>query len=494
MLPHSMSLQQFREQAHRVADFVADYYRDLQLHPDRFPSKCQEQPGFLRELLPDHAPEVGESFEVILQDMQQHIMRGLSHWQSPNFFAFFPCNSSYPGMLGEWLSSCFNAVGFTWATSPSFTELETIVMDWLAQAIGLPSSFLSHGEGGGVIQGTASEACLVALLAARQRAVTHFAETTSPEDKARTIGRMVVYTSAQAHSSIKKACVIAGVERLRLIPTKDHAMCTATLETLIQEDVAADLIPLLVVGTYGTTSCGGVDDIAELCRLCSLSCLKLPMWMHVDAAYAGSALLCPEYQEDMPDLGRVDSFNFNPHKWMMTNFDVSALWVRHRSLLVDALSTTPPYLRHDFTGLVTDYKDWQIPLGRRFRALKLWFVLRSFGLEGLRHHIRKDVELARRFESFVRKDDRFELIAPAKFGLVCFRWRNHSDRDNEVLLNAINEGGKYWLINTKEDDQFIIRFATGSPQTLPCHVDAAWEHIQQCVSRLEEGGCAAESN
>jgi aromatic-L-amino-acid decarboxylase len=417
----------FREQGKRMVDEVADYYRDLAL--GKFPVKSQVAPGYLRPLLPASAPEKPETFESIVADVHSKIMPGITHWQSPSFFGYFPASSSPPGILADMLSDAINCIGFSWVTSPACTELETVVLDWLGKLIGLPDVFLSGGRGGGVIQGTASEATLVALLSARERALSeasvsptsHPARGASREDLH---SKLICYTSEHAHSSIEKAAMIAGLNiptQLRKLsaPGPSFDLSPSALEAAIQADLAAGNIPFFVCASLGTTSSGAFDPIEGIAEITQ----KYKIWLHVDAAWAGAAFVCPEYQHHLKGIDGADSFDFNPHKWLRVNFDCSAMYVVDRQWLIKALSITPEYLRsREYeSGFVSDYRDWQVPLGRRFRSLKLWFVMRMYGSEALREHIRSHCRQAQLFADLVIGDDRFELFCPRSLSLVCFR-------------------------------------------------------------------------
>lgn len=462
-----MTPDEFRARAHEVIDWIADYMRTVE---DR-PVLSQVKPGDISAKLPAEPPEQSESWDQILGDLDTIVQPGLTHWQSPSFFGYFPANSSGPAILGDLVSSGLGVQGMLWSTSPACTEIETTMLDWLARMIGLPESMMSHGAGGGVIQGTASEAALVSLLAARARG-GHPDQPT-------------VYCSSQAHSSIMKAAMIAGLgkDAVRLIEVDGNLrMDAASLDRQIRNDVDHGHSPLFVCATVGTTSSGAIDPVEEIAAVTQ----QHKCWLHVDAAWAGSACVCPEHRGILKGVEAADSFNFNPHKWMLTTFDCSALWVRDRKPLLDALSIMPEYLRNQAseTGAVIDYRDWQIPLGRRFRALKLWFVIRHYGVEGIRAHIRRGIELATLFESLVRSDDRFELVAARSLGLVCFRLRG-DDSVNEALLSKINATGRAFFTHTRlphpnrpGESQFVIRAAIGAIKTEERHIRSAWELIQ----------------
>jgi aromatic-L-amino-acid decarboxylase len=421
----------------------------------------------------------GESFEAILQDVSRLIMPGITHWQSPTFFAFFPANTSGPSILGELLSAGLGVQGMLWATSPACTELETHVLDWLAEMLGLPDKFKSSGRGGGVIQDTASSASLTALLAARERA-TGFQTNQWGCD-----GRLTAYTSTQAHSSIEKAVKIAGlgVKNLRPIEVDNRfAMQPEALARQIALDRQAGLIPCFVSATAGTTSSNALDPLPEIGRICR----QEGLWFHVDGAMSGTAALCPEYRYILDGLESADSFCFNPHKWMFTNFDCDCFFVADRATLINTFSILPEYLRNKASesGAVIDYRDWHIQLGRRFRSLKLWFVLRHYGIEGLQHLVRKHIELAQTFAGWVQADDRFELAAPAPLNLICFRMKGDDDR-NQQLLERLNQSGSLYLSHTVLNGRYTLRFCVGQTYTEERHVVQAWKKIQDTAAELE---------
>uniref|UniRef100_A0A224X8P5 Tryptophan decarboxylase n=1 Tax=Hypericum annulatum TaxID=708052 RepID=A0A224X8P5_9ROSI len=478
-----MDAEQLREYGHKMVDFIADYYKTI----EEFPVLSQVQPGYLSKVLPHSAPDRPESLQEVLDDVRAKILPGVTHWQSPNFFAYFPSNSSVAGFLGEMLSAGINMVGFSWITSPAATELEMIVLDWLGKILELPEDFLSTGQGGGVIQGTASEALLVVLLAARDRVLRRVGK--------KALEKLVVYGSDQTHSSLQKACQIGGIhpENCRLLITDsstDYALSQESLSAAISEDVSRGLIPFFLCANVGTTSSTAVDPLSALGKIAKAQ----DLWFHVDAAYAGSACICPEYRHYIDGIENADSFNMNAHKWFLTNFDCSALWVKDRSALIKSLSTNPEFLKNKASeaNLVVDYKDWQIPLGRRFRSLKLWMVLRLYGLENLRGYIRNHVSLAKHFEELVAQDTRFEVVTPRRFSLVCFRLL-HAGKDednantlNHNLLDAVNSSGKVFISHTVLSGKYTLRFALGAPLTEERHVVAAWKVLQQEASALLE--------
>ena len=395
-----MTPEEFRRHGHAVVDWIADYQARVEL----LPVMSRVKPGDVRAMLPEAPPAQGEAFEALLKDMDRVILPGVTHWQSPNWFGYFPCNASGPGILGDLLSSGLGVQGMLWSTSPACTELETHVMDWLVGMLGLPEKFRSSASGGGVIQDTASSAALCALLAGRERATNYVTNKKGCD------GRLVAYVSTQTHSSLQKAAMIAGigVDNLRAIEVDESfAMKPDALARKIEADRKAGLTPFFVCATIGTTSSNAMDPLIPIGEVCR----KNNLWLHVDAAMAGTAMLCPEFRHFQSGVDFADSYNFNPHKWMFTNFDCSCLWVADRKALIQTLSILPEYLRNQATesGAVIDYRDWHIQLGRRFRSLKLWFVIRHYGVEGLQHHVREHVRLAQEFANWVIQDARFEL-------------------------------------------------------------------------------------
>ena len=464
-----MAPEEFRRHGHTVVDWIADYYARI----ESLPVLSRAKPGQIRGSLPPEPPASGEAFETILHDVEKLILPGITHWQSPNFYAFFPGNASGAAILGDLLSSGLGVQGMLWVTSPACTELETHVLDWLVKMLDLPSKFLSTSTGGGVIQDTASSASLCALLAARERA-TNFVSNRLGCD-----GKLVAYTSAQAHSSIEKDAQIAGLgrENLRTIEVdKSFAMRADVLARQIEQDRKDGLVPCFVCATVGTTSSNAIDPVPEIGRICR----EHKLWLHVDAAMSGTAALCPEFRHIHHGLEYADSYCFNPHKWMFTNFDCDCFYVADRKALIQTLSVLPEYLRNRATesGAVIDYRDWQIPLGRRFRSLKLWFVIRHYGVEGLQYHIRQHVELAQQFAEWVRKDDRFEIAAPAPLNLVCFRHKG-GDEINQRLMERLNASGDLYLTHTRLDDRITLRLCIGQTNTMARHVERAWKRIQE---------------
>ena len=471
-----MTIDEFKNNGYKVIDWIADYYKNV----DSFPVLSQSAPGDIRKLLPDHPPEDGETFEEVLADMNEKILPGITHWQSPNFFAFFPCNSTGPAILGDMLSTGLGVQGMLWATSPACTELETHVLDWLVDMLDLPEKFKSTGNGGGVIQDTASSATLCALVAAREKASNGKINETGFD------GTLRVYTSSQAHSSVEKAVKIAGIGRhnLRSIAVdNEFAMRPSELRRAIEQDITDGLTPAFVCATVGTTSSTALDPLTEIGRICS----EFGIWLHVDAAMAGSAAICPEYRFIQEGLEHAQSYCFNPHKFLLTNFDCSCFYVSDKDALIDSLSITPEYLKTKASesNSVFDYRDWQIPLGRRFRSLKLWSVIRHYGIKGMQAHIRQHMESAKALTEKINKDDRFELMSPTVLNLVCFRYKG-SDEFNETLVQRLNDSGKLYLIHTKLNNKYTLRFSIGQTKTTWEHVLKAWELILQETEVLEK--------
>lgn len=455
---------EFRRHGHEVVEWVARYLESV----EGLPVQSPVEPGWVRSQLPSAPPTAPDDFADLLADLDRVIVPGTTHWQHPGWFAYFPTGASGPSVLADLVSSGLGVQGMLWATSPACTELEAHVLDWMADALGLPDRFRSHGAGGGVIEESASGATLCALLAARWRAAGD-----GPFDRLR------VYTSSQAHSSIEKAVRVAGLhpDQLRLIEVDEaFALRPDRLAAAMAEDAEAGLVPCFVVANVGTTSSTALDPVPAMAEVSAAH----GAWLHVDAAHAGSALVCPELRWIAPGLERVDSFCMNPHKWLLTNFDCDCFWVADRSALIGALSVLPEYLRNaaSESGAVIDYRDWQIPLGRRFRSLKLWFVLRSYGLDGLQQVVREHVALAQGFAERVAAHPRLELVAPHPLNLVCFR---HVDGDQatEALLGAVNASGRVLLTHTRLDDRFVIRVSIGAQATEERHVAALWDLIEE---------------
>ena len=472
-LPRHMTADQFRQHGHAVIDWIADYYERI----ESFPVLSTVQPGDIRAGLPPHPPRSGEPFEAVLADIETKILPGITHWQHPSFFAFFPASSSGPAILGDLLSSGLGVQGMLWATSPAATELETHVLDWLAELLELPAAFRSDGAGGGVIQSTASDAVLCAVIAA-----IHRASGGRSEQAGVAAGRYAMYTSGQSHSSVEKACRLAGLgtESLRKIDVDPKTLAARPqhLQELIDADRAAGVQPLIVVASVGATGTGAIDPVRELAAIAR----EAGAWVHVDAAWAGVAAVAPEFRWLNDGLELADSYATNPHKWLLTNFDCDAFYVADRAALIGAMSILPEYLRNaaSESGAVIDYRDWQVPLGRRFRALKLWAVIRWYGAEGLQAHLRKHVALAQEFASWVAADERFELVAPHELALVTFRLREGDDA-TLALMHRVNGTGRAYLTHTAVGGRPARRMAIGAVLTERRHVQQAWELLSGSV-------------
>ncbi|KAF5472551.1 hypothetical protein F2P56_009262 [Juglans regia] len=522
--------EEFRRQGHMIIDFLADYYLNI----EKYPVLSQVEPGYLRKRLPESTPYNPESIETILQDVQDHILPGVTHWQSPSYFAYFPSSGSIAGFLGEVLSTGFNVVGFNWISSPAATELESIVMDWLGEMLQLPKSFLFSGNGGGVLQGTTCEAILCTLVAARDQMLRRIGS--------QNMGKLVVYGSDQTHCSLQKAARIAGINprNFRAVKTTKRttfSLSPDSLRSAICKDIDAGLIPLFLCATVGTTSTTAIDPLGSLCDVAK----DYGLWVHVDAAYAGSVCICPEFRHVIDGVEGANSFSLNAHKWFLTTLDCCCLWVKDPSALIKSLSTNPEYLKNKATDSrqVVDYKDWQLTLSRRFRSLKLWFVLRSYGVAKLRDFLRSHVNMAKLFERFVTSDKRFEIVVPRSFAVVCFRLlspgmgkgasyangtstnghtnghvnghanghfnghtngkgddhdHDHDDHNymkeattNEVnrkLLESINKSGRVFMTHSMVGGVFVIRFAVGATLVEEKHVITAWKVVQEHANAI----------
>jgi aromatic-L-amino-acid/L-tryptophan decarboxylase len=470
-----MTPEQFRQHGHEVVDWIADYWSRI----GSLPVRSQVSPGEVRATLPPSAPESGEPFAAVLADLDRVVMPGVTHWQHPGFFGYFPANTSGPSVLGDLVSAGLGVQGMSWVTSPAATELEQHVLDWLADLLGLPDSFRSTGTGGGVVQDSSSGANLVALLAALHRASkgSTLRQGVEPE-------RATVYVSAETHSSMVKAVRIAGLgsDAVRVVEVDgDLAMQPGALAARLQRDVDRGYTPVLVCATVGTTSTTAVDPLAELGPICQ----RYGVWLHVDAAYAGVSGIVPELRPLQAGVEWADSYTTDAHKWLLTGFDATLFWVADRAALTGALAILPEYLRNAATdaGAVVDFRDWQIPLGRRFRALKLWCVLRWYGAEGLRAHIRSHVALAQELAGWADADERFDVVAPHPLSLVCLRPRWAEDVDDDVatmtLLERLNDGGEVFLTHTTVGGRAVLRVAVGSPATTREHVERVWTLLRE---------------
>lgn len=459
-MPDHMTSEEFRRNGYALIDWVADYLETAGDHP----VFSRVEPGEVAAMIPDTAPEDGEPFGRLLDDLDDVVLPGITHWQSPNWYAYFPANTSPPSILAELASAGLGVQGMLWSTSPAVTEVESKVLDWLVDMMDLPQSWKSDGPGGGVIQMSASDATHAVVVVSRHKN----RERGHAQD-------MVVYASNQAHSSVVKGCTVAGIGHVREIAVDDvWAMRPDALRETIEADLAAGLVPIAVVSAVGTTGTTAVDPVSAIEEIAS----EYGLWHHVDAAYAGNAMVCEEFRHHLKGVDGVDSYAFNPHKWMMVNFDCNVLWVADRAPLIETLSILPPYLVNKATesGAVIDYRDWQVPLGRRFRALKLWWVIRSYGASGIRSLIRNHVALADVLAERIEQDERFDLFAPHPFGLVCFTHRNGNEATS-ALAEALNDSGRVAVTPSTLDGTTFIRVSVGQTWTTIDHVDGLWSLI-----------------
>ena len=472
MMTHS----DFRNHAHKVVDWIADYLQDI----EKFPVKSRAHPKEIYNQLPDSAPEQGESMDKIMQDFQNIILAGITHWQSPNFFAYFPANSSYPSVLAEMLTAALGTQCMIWETSPAAAELEEKVMNWLKRMLNLPENW--HG----VIQDTASSSTLCAMLSAREK-YSNFDINKSGftgNEKFR------IYGSSETHSSIDKGVKIAGFGLDNLVKVQvdeNQAMQPDTLKSAIKNDIKNGYKPLCVIATLGTTGTTAIDPIKQI----GVICKEFNLWLHVDAAFAGSALILPEYQWMANGLDMADSFVFNPHKWLFTNFDCSAYFIKDKNILINTFTILPEYLKTKTTGKVNDYRDWGIALGRRFRALKLWFVIRDFGVQGLQERLRYHIQLAKNLEEKIKTHKDFELMTKRNINMLCFRYhpKNISiekklNQLNEQLLHSLNQTGKIFLTHTKINDRYTLRLVIGQTNVTESNVNKAWQLICSTIKNI----------
>ena len=468
-----MDTNQFRKYGHEMVDWIADYMDNI----EEYPVYPDIQPGQIKAKLPKEAPLKGEKMEDIFKDFQKVILPGITHWQHPCFFAYFPANNSPPSILGELLSAGLGVQCMIWKTSPAAEELEEVTVEWLRKMISLPEGMV------GVIQDSASTSSLVALIAAREK-ISDFSINKKGFKES-----LIVYCSKEAHSSITKGAKIAGygLENIRLTPIDDNfAMIPEKLEEMILKDENEGKKPAFVCATLGTTSSASVDPLEKIGKICK----KHGIWLHVDAAYAGTAAILPEKKWIMRGTEYSDSFVFNPHKWLMTNFDCSVLFVKDTTNLKKTFEIHPEYLKTDVDLKVNNYRDWGIQLGRRFRALKLWFVLRSYGVEGLQKIIRKHIQLTQMLKQLIEDDQRFKIMAPVEFSLLCFRLNptNKSEKQidimNRKLLENVNKTGKTLLTHTKLNGKYVIRFCIGQRTTKEKHVFDTWKLITRETEKI----------
>ncbi len=466
----------FRQEAHRLVDWMADFLENI----EDYPVKSTAKPGDILRQLPASPPVKSEPFDQLFTDFRDIIMPGMTHWQHPHFHAYFPANGSYPSLLAEMLTATLGAQCMIWETSPSAAELEELVMNWLKQMMGLP------GYWHGVIQDTASTATLVALLTAREKQ-SGFKVNESGFDGSE---KFRIYCSSETHSSIEKGAKVAGIGKENVVKVAVDellAMQADKLEEAIKKDIQSGYTPLAVVAAIGTTGTVAVDPLSAIAKVCQ----KYNVWLHVDAAYAGTALLLPECRWMMEGQELADSFVFNPHKWMFTHFDCTAYFVKDKEALLRTFEILPEYLKTATRGQVNDYRDWGVQLGRRFRALKLWFVIRSFGIEGLQQTLRLHMACAADFEAKVNAHPNFELVLPRSLNVVVFRFKpSHEETlekindQNEELIKALNSSGKVFISHTKVKGVYCIRMVLGNTQLEQRHVDEVWAWIMEASKTL----------
>ncbi|XP_013188794.2 aromatic-L-amino-acid decarboxylase [Amyelois transitella] len=467
-----MDSQQFREFGKAAIDMVADYLDNIR-KLDVLPSV---EPGYLLKALPEDAPEQPEQWQDVLKDFSENIIPGVTHWHSPRFHAFYPTGSSYPSLVGNILSDGLGVIGFSWMSSPACTELEVVTLNWLGKLLGLPEEFLncSKGPGGGVIQGSASEATLVGLLVAKEKMVRKLLKNNPSLDEGIIKSKLIAYTSDQCNSSVEKAGLLGSMKMRLLKADADGRLRGETLKTAFEEDRAQGLIPCYVVANLGTTGTCAFDPLYELGPICN----EEDVWLHVDAAYAGTAFICPEYRHLMKGVEYADSFDVNAHKWMQVHFDCSAMWVKNGYDLINTFDVQRIYLDDVKTDIkIPDYRHWQMPLGRRFRALKLWTVLRINGAEGIRSHIRNQISLAQYFAKLVQNDNRFIVEPEPSMGLVCFRLKD-GDIMTKRLLENITEKKQIYMVAATYRGRYIIRFVICSRLTTTEDVDFSWKIIK----------------
>lgn len=478
-----MDSNEFRRYGHEIVEWIARYFENV----EQYPVKSGVRPGEIKNALPELPPSGSESFDLFMKDFDEVIMPGITHWQSPNFFAYFPANSSPPSVLAEMLTAALGAQCMLWETSPAGTELEERMMEWLRSMMGIPPEFE------GVIQDSASSSTTAALITAREKVTRYRSNREGLSDT----GRMRIYVSGQTHSSVEKGAGIAGFGRDNLVRVEvrsDFSMDPEALERAIERDIASGYIPCCAIATLGTTGVTAIDPLRAMGEICR----KHGIWLHVDAAIGGTALLLPEMRWMADGIEYADSLVFNPHKWMFTNFDCSVYFVRDAASLIRSFEILPEYLKTRTGGEVNDYRDWGIPLGRRFRALKLWAVIRSYGVEGLQSLIREHLRLAKMLAGLIEADRDFRLMAPVTLNTLCFRYcpAGMGDEDantlNEKINHALNDTGKIYLTHTKVDGRYVLRMVTAQTGVTERHVRQAWDLIRETASALSSQNGAVD--
>jgi len=471
-----MTPDEFRKHAHDLVEWMAGYMENV----ESWPVKSSVKPGEIFDKIPDKPPLHSESFDSLMRDFNEIIMPGITHWQNPNFFAYFPANTSPASILAEMLTATLGAQCMMWETSPAAAELEEKMMIWLREMTGLPSEFE------GVIQDSASTATLAAILTAREKA-TNFSANIDGVEKS---GVLKVYCSGQTHSSVEKAVKISGIGSKNLVKISvrdDFSMDPQKLKTAIIRDKKNGHIPCCVIATLGTTGTTAVDPLRAIGEICH----ENNIWLHVDAAMAGTALILPEFQWMLDGREYIDSFVFNPHKWMFTNFDCSAYFVKDAGSLIKTFEILPEYLKTRTRGKVNDYRDWGVPLGRRFRALKLWSVIRTYGVEGLRNKVRNHIGIAKELSEMISKEADFEILAPVIISVVCFRYipvgynEDQINVLNEKLNHQLNDSGKLYLSHTVLNGKYTLRMVTAQTNVTHEHVEKAWLLIKDTARGLK---------
>jgi len=471
-----INVEEFRKHGHEFVDWMADYYNNI----DQYPVKSKVIPGDLVNQIPDHAPVKGESISAIFEDFKNIILPGITHWQNPKWFAYFQANASYPSVLAEMLTATLATQCMIWETSPAATELEEKMMVWLREIMGLPEQFE------GVIQDTASTATLCAILTAREKASKFSINKKGFQGNE----NYRIYCSTETHSSIDKAIRIAGLGDVNLIKInvdENLALIPEMLEKAIEKDLRENKVPLCIVATIGTTGTLAIDPLKEMAGISQ----KYNIWLHVDAAYAGSAMALPEYRWMINGIEHANSYVFNPHKWLFTNFDLSAYYVKDKEALIRTFAIMPEYLKTKVDKKVNNYRDWGIQLGRRFRALKLWFVLRNFGTAEIQNRLRKHIKMIQDISDEIDHNPDFEMMVKNPLNMLCFRFHPHKIQDNETLntlnqkiLNQINDTGETFLTHTKIKDQFVIRLVAGQTYLEKKHLDSVWDLIKRICYKV----------
>ncbi|MEW6196837.1 MAG: pyridoxal-dependent decarboxylase [Bacteroidota bacterium] len=470
-----MPKEEFKKYGHELIDWIADYLDNI----ETYPVLPDMKPGDIKSKLPQTAPQQNEDLKNIFSDVDKIILPGVTHWQHPNFMAYFNSTASGPGILGEILSAAFNTNGMVWKSNPASAELEETVLNWFKKMLGLPEEFF------GVVYDTASVSTLHGIAAARENSGLNIRSKGLSDTQ-----KLILYCTEHAHSSIDKAVLTLGIgmENIHRIPADENfSMISSELAKAIKEDRAKGFVPFCVVATIGTTSSTAVDPVEEIADICE----RENIWFHLDSAYAGVTAILPEMKKYFKGFERADSFVVNPHKWLFVPIDFSILYTRKPGVLKNAFSLVPEYLKTAEDNTAINYMDYGIQLGRRFRALKFWFVLRYFGVEGLQERLREHLRLAQQFAQLINGHEMFERLAPVYFGTICFRAEPNGITDenklnelNEKLLNAVNATGKVFLVHTKLNGKFTIRLVTSGLRTEEKHVMLAWEIIKQELIKL----------